>query len=168
MHATHPRVRLKAKTFLPACAPTRFVPPLHLSLRFPLFFSSVPLLLLHFLAAVCVAHPSPPPPADPRQSLFCAVSCFGWPSNHCFNHPRAPLLQDGSCNGLQHYAALGRDIIGATSVNLMPCEVPQDVYSGVAQQVSRAGLFFSPLAVFSPLVFCRVSGLPRLRLSPKL
>ena len=46
------------------------------------------------------------------------------------------LLQDGSCNGLQHYAALGRDVIGATSVNLMPCDVPQDVYSGVAQQVS--------------------------------
>nr|XP_046247511.1 DNA-directed RNA polymerase, mitochondrial isoform X2 [Scatophagus argus] len=46
-----------------------------------------------------------------------------------------PVHQDGSCNGLQHYAALGRDVIGATSVNLMPCEVPQDVYSGVAQQV---------------------------------
>ncbi|MED6233153.1 hypothetical protein ATANTOWER_007575, partial [Ataeniobius toweri] len=45
-----------------------------------------------------------------------------------------PVHQDGSCNGLQHYAALGRDVIGATSVNLMPCEVPQDVYSGVAQQ----------------------------------
>lgn len=44
--------------------------------------------------------------------------------------------QDGSCNGLQHYAALGRDVLGATSVNLMPCEEPQDVYSGVAQQVS--------------------------------
>lgn len=48
------------------------------------------------------------------------------------------LLQDGSCNGLQHYAALGRDVIGATSVNLMPCELPQDVYSGVAQQVSHS------------------------------
>lgn len=52
-----------------------------------------------------------------------------------------PLLQDGSCNGLQHYAALGRDVIGATSVNLMPCEMPQDVYSGVAQQVGTTGLF---------------------------
>lgn len=47
------------------------------------------------------------------------------------------FTQDGSCNGLQHYAALGRDVIGATSVNLMPCEEPQDVYSGVAQQVSE-------------------------------
>ncbi|XP_063748166.1 DNA-directed RNA polymerase, mitochondrial isoform X2 [Eleginops maclovinus] len=48
-----------------------------------------------------------------------------------------PVHQDGSCNGLQHYAALGRDVIGATSVNLTPCEVPQDVYSGVAQQVEE-------------------------------
>uniref|UniRef100_A0A1A8G0N2 DNA-directed RNA polymerase n=2 Tax=Nothobranchius korthausae TaxID=1143690 RepID=A0A1A8G0N2_9TELE len=48
-----------------------------------------------------------------------------------------PVHQDGSCNGLQHYAALGRDTIGATAVNLVPCEVPQDVYSGVAQQVEE-------------------------------
>ncbi|KAF3834971.1 hypothetical protein F7725_027529, partial [Dissostichus mawsoni] len=48
-----------------------------------------------------------------------------------------PVHQDGSCNGLQHYAALGRDVIGATSVNLTPCELPQDVYSGVAQQVEE-------------------------------
>ncbi|XP_074933381.1 DNA-directed RNA polymerase, mitochondrial [Phalacrocorax aristotelis] len=48
-----------------------------------------------------------------------------------------PVHQDGSCNGLQHYAALGRDLIGATSVNLMPCSIPQDVYSAVAQQVEE-------------------------------
>ncbi|KFP48361.1 hypothetical protein N323_03518, partial [Cathartes aura] len=48
-----------------------------------------------------------------------------------------PVHQDGSCNGLQHYAALGRDRIGAISVNLMPCDVPQDVYSAVAQQVEE-------------------------------
>ncbi|XP_043909827.1 DNA-directed RNA polymerase, mitochondrial [Protopterus annectens] len=48
-----------------------------------------------------------------------------------------PVHQDGSCNGLQHYAALGRDVIGAKSVNLMPSELPQDVYSGVAMQVEE-------------------------------
>ncbi|KAM9384762.1 DNA-directed RNA polymerase, mitochondrial isoform 5-T5 [Pholidichthys leucotaenia] len=47
------------------------------------------------------------------------------------------IRQDGSCNGLQHYAALGRDVIGAKSVNLMPCDLPQDVYSSVAQQVEE-------------------------------
>lgn len=56
--------------------------------------------------------------------------------------PRGPSPscrpQDGSCNGLQHYAALGRDSIGAASVNLLPSDVPQDVYSGVAAQVGAA------------------------------
>uniref|UniRef100_A0A3Q3K9W5 DNA-directed RNA polymerase n=1 Tax=Monopterus albus TaxID=43700 RepID=A0A3Q3K9W5_MONAL len=51
-----------------------------------------------------------------------------------------PVHQDGSCNGLQHYAALGRDVIGAKSVNLVACDVPQDVYSGVAQQVEELRL----------------------------
>lgn len=46
-----------------------------------------------------------------------------------------PVHQDGSCNGLQHYAALGRDAMGAKSVNLMPMPNPQDVYSDVAALV---------------------------------
>ena len=47
-----------------------------------------------------------------------------------------PVHQDGSCNGLQHYAALGRDELGAIEVNLHPSSSPQDVYSGVAALVS--------------------------------
>ena len=46
-----------------------------------------------------------------------------------------PIHQDGSCNGLQHYAALGRDPGGAMAVNLVPCERPQDVYSEVVDIV---------------------------------
>lgn len=46
-----------------------------------------------------------------------------------------PIHQDGSCNGLQHYAALGRDRSGAMAVNLVPCERPQDVYSRVVDIV---------------------------------
>ena len=42
---------------------------------------------------------------------------------------------DGSCNGLQHYAALGRDIEGALQVNLMNTKKPGDVYSHVAGMV---------------------------------
>lgn len=49
--------------------------------------------------------------------------------------PVSSASQDGSCNGLQHYAALGRDSVGAASVNLVPSDLPQDVYSGVATQV---------------------------------
>lgn len=46
-----------------------------------------------------------------------------------------PVHQDGSCNGLQHYAALGRDRIGAESVNLIAGDKPADVYSGIAVRV---------------------------------
>uniref|UniRef100_A0AAR5Q1A0 DNA-directed RNA polymerase n=1 Tax=Dendroctonus ponderosae TaxID=77166 RepID=A0AAR5Q1A0_DENPD len=48
-----------------------------------------------------------------------------------------PVHQDGSCNGLQHYAALGRDTAGAFSVNLTPSELPQDVYSAVVNLVEK-------------------------------
>jgi DNA-directed RNA polymerase, mitochondrial len=46
-----------------------------------------------------------------------------------------PIHQDGSCNGLQHYAALGGDIAGAKQVNLEPGDRPADVYTGVAELV---------------------------------
>ncbi|XP_031478887.1 DNA-directed RNA polymerase 2B, chloroplastic/mitochondrial-like isoform X3 [Nymphaea colorata] len=46
-----------------------------------------------------------------------------------------PVHQDGSCNGLQHYAALGRDTLGAASVNLVAGEKPADVYSEIAARV---------------------------------
>ena len=46
-----------------------------------------------------------------------------------------PIHQDGSCNGLQHYAALGRDQSGGESVNLYPSERPQDVYQSIANMV---------------------------------
>ena len=47
-----------------------------------------------------------------------------------------PVHQDGSCNGLQHYAALGGDVRGAEQVNLLPRDSPQDVYGGVAKLVA--------------------------------
>ena len=46
-----------------------------------------------------------------------------------------PIQQDGTCNGLQHYAALGGDKIGAAQVNLEPGDRPADVYTAVAQAV---------------------------------
>lgn len=48
-----------------------------------------------------------------------------------------PVHQDGSCNGLQHYAALGRDKLGAVAVNLVGGEIPADVYSGIAARVDE-------------------------------
>lgn len=48
-----------------------------------------------------------------------------------------PVQQDGTCNGLQHYAALGGDEIGARQVNLEPGDRPADVYTAVAEAVKE-------------------------------
>ena len=45
------------------------------------------------------------------------------------------IHQDGSCNGLQHYAALGRDTEGAYQVNLGPGKKPSDIYTHVSKMV---------------------------------
>uniref|UniRef100_A0A1L8DGQ1 DNA-directed RNA polymerase n=2 Tax=Nyssomyia neivai TaxID=330878 RepID=A0A1L8DGQ1_9DIPT len=77
---------------------------------------------------------------EPWQTLACCIEiakCLRSPDPEAFiSH--FPIHQDGSCNGLQHYAALGRDTAGAKSVNLAPSEVPQDVYSSVATLVEES------------------------------
>ena len=54
---------------------------------------------------------------------------------------RIPIHQDGSCNGLQHYAALGADEEGGLSVNLISStnkpDLRQDVYTTVLELVKR-------------------------------
>ena len=47
------------------------------------------------------------------------------------------IHQDGSCNGLQHYAALGRDFDGAFQVNLVNREIPGDLYTFIAKMVEE-------------------------------
>lgn len=60
---------------------------------------------------------------------------------------RIPIHQDGSCNGLQHYAALGADKEGGLSVNLLPLDsinsAKSDVYSRVLDLVKRQVLAHS-------------------------
>lgn len=73
----------------------------------------------------------------PWQVLGC---CFELAEAYKLENPakyisHIPVHQDGSCNGLQHYAALGGDIEGARQVNLVPADRPQDVYSHVASLV---------------------------------
>ncbi|GIL43740.1 hypothetical protein Vafri_1378 [Volvox africanus] len=55
------------------------------------------------------------------------------PASYISHHP---VLQDGTCNGLQHYAALARDSGCGAAVNLLPAERPQDVYQAVANVVA--------------------------------
>ncbi|KAL4873986.1 hypothetical protein BDV12DRAFT_158842 [Aspergillus spectabilis] len=89
---------------------------------------------------------------DPWQ---CLAACCEL--RNALQHPvpteylsRLPIHQDGSCNGLQHYAALGGDKIGAQQVNLEPSDRPSDVYSGVAEfvrdSVTREAAEGHPLA----------------------
>lgn len=48
---------------------------------------------------------------------------------------RIPIHMDGTCNGLQHYAALGADKDAAVSVNLIPDTKKHDVYVTVLNRV---------------------------------
>ncbi|KAL2132650.1 hypothetical protein VTI74DRAFT_3555 [Chaetomium olivicolor] len=76
---------------------------------------------------------------DPWQ---CLATCFELKAALSSPDPTAyvshlPVHQDGTCNGLQHYAALGGDTWGAQQVNLIPGDRPADVYSAVAQLVQE-------------------------------
>ncbi|KAK2107914.1 hypothetical protein P7K49_013079 [Saguinus oedipus] len=74
---------------------------------------------------------------EPWQTLACRVEIAKAvrTSDPAAYVSHLPVHQDGSCNGLQHCTTLGRDSVGAASVNLEPSDVPQDVYSDVAAQV---------------------------------
>ena len=48
---------------------------------------------------------------------------------------KLPVAMDGSCSGIQHFSAMLRDEIGGNAVNLVPSELPQDVYGMVAKKV---------------------------------
>lgn len=50
---------------------------------------------------------------------------------------RLPVAVDGSYNGLQHYSAIGRDLIGAKLVNLVPSERPADAYTGILKEMMK-------------------------------
>ncbi|KAH6659879.1 DNA-directed RNA polymerase [Truncatella angustata] len=77
---------------------------------------------------------------DPWQ---CLAACFELKAAMSLPDPtkyvsHLPVHQDGTCNGLQHYAALGGDLWGAQQVNLEPGERPADVYSAVADLVKES------------------------------
>jgi DNA-directed RNA polymerase, mitochondrial len=79
---------------------------------------------------------------NPFQALATCVEILA--AMECPEGPAAyvshlPVHQDGSCNGLQHYAALGRDHEGGAAVNLVKNSTgrPADVYSEVLKIVER-------------------------------
>jgi len=50
---------------------------------------------------------------------------------------RLPVSADGSCNGLQHLSAILRDERGGLATNLIPSDLPQDIYTQVAEETIR-------------------------------
>ncbi|KAJ4983014.1 DNA-directed RNA mitochondrial polymerase, partial [Stagonosporopsis vannaccii] len=76
---------------------------------------------------------------DPWQCLACCMelkNAFDLPDPTRYVS-QLPVHQDGTCNGLQHYAALGGDQAGARQVNLEPSDRPQDIYTGVSELVKE-------------------------------
>jgi DNA-directed RNA polymerase, mitochondrial len=64
--------------------------------------------------------------------------CFEW-KGYCDHGEdfvsKIPVAMDGSCSGIQHFSAMLRDEKGGAAVNLVPAELPADVYRQVADKV---------------------------------
>ena len=88
---------------------------------------------------------------DPRNNLEWLQAENPWQALACIFELSAALKHDnpedyegnlhvhvdGSCNGMQHYAAFGRDANGGRQVNLAESERPGDVYTAILQFVIR-------------------------------
>lgn len=70
----------------------------------------------------------------PFQALAACFDWMGYKLNGKDHVSHTPIAMDGSCSGLQHYSALLRDEVGGAAVNLVPAEVPADIYTMVADR----------------------------------
>ena len=78
-------------------------------------------------------------PAVSKPFTFLAF-CFAWADFQQHGEQvgcSLPVHVDGTCNGLQHIAALMRDEALARATNVLPDNVPRDIYSEVAQEVRQ-------------------------------
>jgi DNA-directed RNA polymerase len=63
--------------------------------------------------------------------------CFEWAGAELGKPSHLPVSLDGSNNGLQHLSAIQRDLTGGESTNLVPHDVPADIYQNVADAVIK-------------------------------
>ncbi|MGW8177214.1 MAG: DNA-directed RNA polymerase [bacterium] len=83
---------------------------------------------------------------DPHTNLWWTEADDPWQFlAFCFEYAEAlrlgpqnfvshlPVHVDGSCNGIQHYAAMLRDPVAGKAVNLIPSDKPEDIYGEVAK-----------------------------------
>jgi len=73
---------------------------------------------------------------SPWQFLAFCFDYEGYARNGRKHRSKLPIAIDGSCNGLQHFAALLRDEVGGHAVNLMDDE-RQDIYQIVTDDVAK-------------------------------
>lgn len=63
--------------------------------------------------------------------------CFEWAEAEIGKPSSLPVSLDGSNNGLQHLSAIQLDLTGGTSTNLVPSDIPKDIYQDVADEVVK-------------------------------
>jgi DNA-directed RNA polymerase, mitochondrial len=78
--------------------------------------------------------------ADKKKLWQCLAACREWRDflDHGDGYiSHLPIYVDGTCNGIQHFAAIARDPELARKVNLSPSEIPQDIYGAVAEAAMK-------------------------------
>ncbi len=74
---------------------------------------------------------------SPFQFLAFCKEWQGWMEQGEGFISHLPIAADGSCNGLQHFAAMLRSTTTGKEVNLIPMDEPQDIYQKVADKVTE-------------------------------
>jgi DNA-directed RNA polymerase len=69
-------------------------------------------------------------------------ACFEWEKAHSTDGEgfisHLPIAIDGTCNGLQHLSALRLDENSARETNVLPAELPRDIYQTIANLVKES------------------------------
>jgi len=84
----------------------------------------------------------------PLQFLAWCKEYAAWKRNPDGFLSHLPVGMDGSCNGLQHFSAMLRDVVGGRATNLVPSDKPSDIYQQVAEvvQTKLSGLKMDQLS----------------------
>lgn len=78
--------------------------------------------------------------ADKKKTWQFLAACFAYADykEHGLGvECRVPVMLDGSCSGIQHYAALLHDEVAGAAVNLVPGDKPGDLYNDVSERTKE-------------------------------
>lgn len=74
---------------------------------------------------------------SPLQFLAWCFEYAEWVRNPDTFVSHIPVGMDGSCNGLQNFSAMLRDEVGGRATNLVPADLPNDIYQMVADVTAQ-------------------------------